>query len=351
MNKQDERDMMKHRIKIIYLFLMVVSICLLGSNIIVIASEDGFSVSVTKPSSQVDDKADYLDLRIKPSKKEKLEVTVSNNSKDSPIDIGISYHSATTNKNGIIEYGASESKISDSLSYAFEDIVTGPKQTTLKPGETKILTFDIKMPDDSFDGYIAGGIELAEKVADPSKPSVVTEFSYKIGMRLSQNGNKVDSELIFKKVQASFVNYEPALLITMDNVQAKYIEALEINVDIVPIGKENVLVSSSSDGLRIAPNSLYEYPVFLKEPMLKTGKYEAIIKLKTGDGYTRDWREPFYFDQNSVLVKNDPEESKQSNRFIIIFSSVIILLVTIILIAYFVILKQKNKKTPSQRRR
>lgn len=342
---------MRCKLSIIYLFLMALSLSLLGLGIVVDASSEGFSVSVTKPSSQVDDKVDYLDLRIEPSKKDKLEVTVINNSKDDPIEIDISYNSATTNKNGIIEYGKSDARLSDSLQTQFQDVVTGPKQTTLKPGETKVLKFDITMPDEKFDGYIAGGIELSEKLAKSKKPSVVTEFSYKIGMRLSQNDNKVDSELIFKKVQASFVNYEPALLITIDNVQPEYIEALEMSVDVVPIGKEVVLASASLDSLRIAPNSLYEFPLFLKEPMLKTGRYEAIINLKTGDGYTREWREPFYFDQNSVIIENTPEESNKSNKAVIILATVIVLAVIIILIVYFVILKQKNKKTPPHLRR
>lgn len=256
----------------------------------------GFSVQVEQPNSQNDKSKSYLDLRMSPLEETELVVILKNSSKKEALGIEVNYSSAKTNSEGIVEYAPYEEMPTDqSLKHDFKDVVRGPKELLLKPNETKTLRFQIQMPKEKFDGYIAGGIELKQKPKDETKEILNAEFSYVIGARISQNDNKVEPQMEYRKIQSGFRFGKPNVMVYLANTSSNYMENVEIKVDIREVNGSKVLLTKTKEGLRIAPNSMILFPVQVDDQKLKTAKYEADISVKTKEGYKKEWSKPFTY--------------------------------------------------------
>ena len=76
-------------------------------------------------------------------------------------------NSATTNLNGVVEYGQNGIKPDKTLRFNLKDYVEAPKEIILPKHSQKTLPLTITMPKDSFDGVMVGGITLKEKRKKP----------------------------------------------------------------------------------------------------------------------------------------------------------------------------------------
>ncbi|WP_052008514.1 DUF916 domain-containing protein [Listeria aquatica] len=73
------------------------------------AADMNYSVRAIIPDNQVDKTKTYFDLRMKPGQKQKLTLHFENNA-DEKVQIEVSPNTATTNRNGVIDYSSSKKK-------------------------------------------------------------------------------------------------------------------------------------------------------------------------------------------------------------------------------------------------
>jgi len=165
------------------------------------ASEFNFAVTPTIPENQVDKSKTYFDLKMAPGAKQTVEIQLRNDT-DEDITIENTVNSATTNLNGVVEYGQNGIKPDKTLRFNLKDYVEAPKEIILPKHSQKTLPLTITMPKDSFDGVMAGGITLKEKKketttsADQSKGLAINnEYSYVVAIILQQNETKVQPDL------------------------------------------------------------------------------------------------------------------------------------------------------------
>ena len=76
------------------------------------ASEFNFAVDFELPANQIDKNKTYINVRMEPGKTQEIPYTVFNRT-DKSVIVETLIHSATTNSNGVIEYGESKSKLDE----------------------------------------------------------------------------------------------------------------------------------------------------------------------------------------------------------------------------------------------
>nr|WGD97680.1 DUF916 domain-containing protein [Bacillus safensis] len=100
---------MKSISKIVFMMVAIFSIMNISQTKQVNASELNFSVITVIPRNQIDQSKSYFDLKVKPSQKQTLQILMRNDT-NQQIVIEPKVHTATTNVNGVVEYGKTEEK-------------------------------------------------------------------------------------------------------------------------------------------------------------------------------------------------------------------------------------------------
>src|SRR5699024_5588679 len=159
------------------------------------------------PDNQRNQDATYFDLRMKWNKKKTIQVKVSNSRKET-IKIKPTIHNAEKNRNGIIDYSGDSKQIDSSLKIPLSSIVElKDKEITIKKGEQKVVKADIKMPSDTFNGVILGGIHF-EKVTDNEDDAdgeqgvqIQNKYAYVVGIQLSETDKKIKPNLKLTEIK------------------------------------------------------------------------------------------------------------------------------------------------------
>ncbi|EUJ36317.1 hypothetical protein BCAMP_10910 [Brochothrix campestris FSL F6-1037] len=191
-----------------------------------------FNVKAILPTTQNNPDVSYFDLRLKPAAKQKIAIEMSNNTAKA-ITLKTAVNTASTNSNGVIDYSASKVKQDKSMKVAIAELVTGPTQITLKANETKTVAYQIKMPQESFDGVLLGGFYIAKKQDEQmneteEKQQIKNEFSYVIGLKISNTDKKIIPKLALNAIATTEKNDKTLIAATLRNTQAAIISGLKI---------------------------------------------------------------------------------------------------------------------------
>mgnify|MGYP005982782771 FL=1 len=240
-------------------------------------NQTGFYYEVIHPENQRSD-AGYFDLRMTPGQEQQVAIKIVNTGAQ-PLVLNVHLNSAKTGSNGVVDYSPSSMKEDESLVRKFTDIVTTPEEVEIPGYGTKEIFLSISMPEEAYDGVIAGGIQLQVKDEESSEQSgaIVNKFAYLIGMLLTENDTEVLPEMTLRNVSAGHSNYRNSVLIEFANVEPTFVSKMGIGVEITKKGSQTVLYSDEKRDYRMAPNSLICVPVSMEGDAMKAGDYEAHI--------------------------------------------------------------------------
>ena len=141
-----------------YFILMILSFYFFAFGIETSAAELRFSVETEIPENQIDKTKTYFDLMMKPDQEQILKVRAAN-STDENLVIDVSVKSATTNSNGVIEYGESLTALDKSAPADLSEIIQlkdGGESVELPAKSEKLVELRVKMPKEEFSGQLAG---------------------------------------------------------------------------------------------------------------------------------------------------------------------------------------------------
>lgn len=275
-----------------WIHYFVFCLCLLGGSqwlsSSVMAEEEtptGFNYQVIKPDNQHDSEVGYFDLRMKPGQNQTVQIELSN---PSAVEKTVEVHlnGAKTNGGGVLEYGPNKLENDPSLKYDFAKLVKGPKTVTIPPRGTKMLDLTIQMPETSFDGIIAGGIQLKaaqDKEKLKKQSGIVNEYAFIVGMVLSETDQPITPELKLNQVYAGQSNYRNSVYIDFSNVQPTFLNHLTLQVQIMKKGSSAVLYDTKKSNMRVAPNSKVKFPVSMNGEKMQPGNYKAHILATLGE--------------------------------------------------------------------
>lgn len=301
--------------KLVWLVTVFILITLQGGLLtqnIVLASEDeggalGFYPTVEFPENQLAKDIGYFHLKMSPSQKQTIVITLDNPSKEK-ITVGVSINGAKTNSNGVIDYGQTMIEDDASLKFKFADVVTGPAEVEIAPGESKAVEFQIDMPETQFDGVMVGGIQFMkknpEKKTEESGSKVRNVYAYLMGVKLQETDVTLKPDLTLNKVFAEQFNYRNAIMVNFSNTQATYVEEMTTEVQITKKGESGVVYETKKTGMRMAPNTFIDFPVDMNGERMAAGDYVADILVTSNDQKWK-WSEKFTITAEEAAAFNE----------------------------------------------
>ncbi|MBC1472705.1 DUF916 and DUF3324 domain-containing protein [Listeria seeligeri] len=298
----------------------------------------GYSVQAKIPNNQVDKKQTYFDLRMKPKQKQTVEIEVKNSSNEE-IQVAASITYATTNRTGMIDYTQNDlTKTDKSLLHPLPEIAKIPDdQRVLKipVNGTKVVQVNIEMPEETIDGVVLGAVKFTKKVTDETKKtdgvSLKNEYSYIIGMQLSENDNKVTPNINLKSIKPALVNYRTAIVAKLQNDQPVIIKDLSVDAKVYKQGSNKVLYQTKKADMTMAPNSSFDFDIDWENKPLEAGDYR--LKMTATNGVeTWKWDEKFTIEDKDQALNKEAVNIEQSNPWLYVSIAAGILLIFLIII-------------------
>lgn len=282
---------MKSIWKIVFMIIVVFSIINVSQTKQVNASELNFSVTTVIPRNQIDQSKSYFDLKVKPSQKQTLQILLRNDT-NRQIVIEPQVHTATTNVNGVVEYGKTEEKKDSTLTYKMKDLVKMNKDVTIPAKGKKILALHLTAPEKRFDGWLAGGVTLQEKEKEPKENkkdtglSIENKYSYVVAILLSGDSTKIAPKLQLNKIEPSQLNARNVIQAEIQNVKPMYVNKMSVKAKIMEKGNREVLYQADKKDMQMAPNSNFRFPIPLNGQKLKAGTYTLDM---TAQSMNKSW--------------------------------------------------------------
>lgn len=326
------------------------------------ASEFNFAVTPKIPKNQVDKEKSYFDLLLKKGEKQTLEVELRNDT-DKEVEVSTTINSATTNINGVVEYGANGLKPDKSLTYNLKDYAKAPEKVKLPKKSKEVLKIELSSPDKDMPGSMVGGITFKEvskekekKNKDAGGLSIKNEFSYMVAIVSRQNEDKVKPNLNLTKAFPGQVNARNVINANLQNDKPAFINQLKLNTKITKRGKDAALYETTKEGMQVAPNSNFDFPTPLEGQELKAGKYTMHIlalggkhedgkfKDDKGETYRYQWEMTKDFDisaDEADQLNNSDVSIKKTNPLWYVLGGAILLALLGLLIFF---LKRRNEE-------
>ncbi|MEG2293034.1 MAG: DUF916 and DUF3324 domain-containing protein [Carnobacterium sp.] len=319
------------------------------------ASQLNFNVEAIIPENQVDKNKTYYDLRIEPGKMQDLKMML-HNSTDKDVSVELTAEAATTNLNGVVEYGKTKAKRDSTLKTSIGEIVTLSEENPVIPAKgSKEITLTVKMPTTDFDGVLAGGITVKETIPATDKATKETKgmaienrYSYVVALVLHGKNETIPSELKLNKVKATQVNVRNVISANLQNTKAKYLNQLSVDAKITKKGENKTLYSVKKEQMQMAPNSNFNLPIPLNGAALKSGKYTLKVKADSqGDtwNFTRDFN--ISAEEAKKLNKQDVSIEKDNTWLYVLIG--VILLTALLILFYLIMRKRKKEKERLER--
>lgn len=319
------------------------------------ASQLNFNVEAIIPENQVDKNKTYYDLRIEPGKTQDLKMML-HNSTDKDVSVELTAEAATTNLNGVVEYGKTKAKRDSTLKTSIGEIVTLSEENPVIPAKgSKEITLTVKMPTTDFDGVLAGGITVKETSPATDKATKETKgmaienrYSYVVALVLHGKNETIPSELKLNKVKATQVNVRNVISANLQNTKAKYLNQLSVDAKITKKGENKTLYSVKKDQMQMAPNSNFNLPIPLNGAALKSGKYTLKVKADS-QGDTWNFTRDFNISAEEAKKLNEQDVSiEKDNTWLYVLIGVI-LLAALLILFYLIMRKRKKEKERLER--
>ncbi|OJG96726.1 hypothetical protein RV18_GL001932 [Enterococcus termitis] len=311
-----------------------------------------FYYEVLQPENQRND-VGYFDLLMKPNQKQTVKINLVNTGEES-IAIDVRLNGAKSSSNGVIDYGPNELPKDESVDIDFTDIVKSVDTIEVPAKSSKELSINIDMPEQSFDGVIAGGIQLQAREDDTTvtQGAIRNRFAYIIGMLLTETDKKIEPNIVFRNVYAGQSNFRNTIFVTLSNVEKMFLEDVSINVQIRQKGKKDVLFSEEKEKMRMAPNSLLQFPVSMTGERMVAGEYTADISVSQHQKQW-SWSEDFVISKTEADTFNGEDvDLQEQNIFDWKFMLIIFLLIVISMLMLLILFRMwRNKKSKKARRR
>lgn len=225
-------------------------------------SDAGFSVNAILPDNQADRTKTYFDLRMSPGQEQELTVSVVNpNSWD--IEVTVEAITASTNRNGIINYTAPPETREETLRHGFADLAAvGEEQITVPANSTREVSVAVTMPEEPYDGLILGSLRFLRLPSEEEKNAaamIVNQYSYVIGVRLRETDATAAADFALGGIGAELVNYRAAVTAEIRNTVPEIAGDVSVGGAIYKKGSAEPLIERSQPGVQMAPNSIYPF--------------------------------------------------------------------------------------------
>lgn len=247
----------------------------------------GLRVSAVLPENQRSNDISYFDLLVKPKDQQTLVVNVVNTT-NKPQTVNTAVSAATTNVNGVVEYAPSKNKLDQSAPIDMAKIATLPKSIEIPANSSKKLEVKLTIPDKNWDGVVAGGITVTQAEATQSSSNKKTgvtirnRYAYAIGVLLqTKQDSTVTEKLNLAKVTADQIDARNAIISELHNTSETYLKKVSVTSKVTRVNSSKVLYEAKKSDMKVAPSSIFNYPINLKGHAFKAGRYTMDMTVKS----------------------------------------------------------------------
>lgn len=250
-------------------------------------SDIGYYVRAVLPPNQTDQSLGYFDLRMEPAGEQELHVEVVNES-DQQLRLAVDSISASTNRNGVIDYKTPE--IRDvTLKYPFAELARIDEPLiTVEPQSTSVVSIRLTMPDQQYDGSILGGLVFTKQDPESStdyEGAVIRNiYSYVIGVVLHETDVRVTPDFELNSISVDSVNYMPSIVHQIRNKEAAIAKNIKLDV-VIKDSSGKAIAEISKSQVDMAPNSVMPLAV-----TVAAGPEEATVQKLTAGSYHSEVR-------------------------------------------------------------
>lgn len=315
------------------------------------ASKFNFGVYTVIPDNQIDKQKSYFNLKMEPNQKQTLTMQLKNDTEEDVV-IEPKIHSATTNLNGVVEYGPTNVERNSTLPYELGELIQTDQEITVPAKGSKDLELHVTMPEQEFTGILAGGITLEEKKEDVKNKqetkeglSIENKYAYVVGITLQENDEKVKQDLELRDVKAGQVNARNVIHATLQNPTSTYLNRFEVDAVITKKEKTEELYTSKKQDMQIAPNSNFDYPIALEGEKLEPGTYTVHLKAKSSEE-SWEFKKDFTIKAEEAKQFNEKDVSIEGINYLWYIVGLLFILLAGLL--WFIFLKRKKKKKKEQ---
>lgn len=315
----------------------------------------GFSYQPIFPDNQIDTKLGYYKLKMTPNQEQTAIILLRNTGKEK-VKVNVALNSAKTNPLGVLEYSNSKMENDKSLVHDFTKLVTALKFVEIAPGKTEELKLAIKMPKESFDGVVSGGIQLqaeGKQTVDKNGngSAVVNKYAYIVGMMFQMTDTEVLPDVTFNSVKPDQLNYRNVITINYSNTKAAYLNDMTTEAKIKKAKSETILYKEKKTNMRMAPNSYINFPVNLNGEKMEAGDYVAEIMVTSGDKKW-EWTQEFSITKEEADKYNERDvelvqDTGSNNKWLLAAGAGVLTLILVSFIGYKVV--GKRSKTTKEK--
>ncbi|MGX7418662.1 DUF916 and DUF3324 domain-containing protein [Carnobacterium gallinarum] len=311
------------------------------------AEEVNYSVRAIIPENQQDKSKSYFDLRMKPGEKQEITLALDNSS-DKETVLEIKANSAITNQNGVIDYKGTKKKSDSTLPFNFSEIISGETKVTLQPKETRNVTYEITMPEKSFDGMALGGLYVKKLDNGPEDEEaqknvqIKNVFSYVIPVAVKETNKKIEPELKLNEINPNLENYRTVVTANLQNSKPKLESNLSVKAEVTKKGSSTVLHKAEKNSMSMAPNSNFDFPISWDNQKLEAGKYTLKLDVSTSDGnwnFIKDFE--IKLAESNKLNKAAVELEEDNSLAFIILGALGVMIIVLLII---LILKKRKEQ-------
>lgn len=310
-----------------------------------------FYVTPEFPQSQVEGSNSYFDLNLSKGEKEELTLKLQNASSE-PIQVEVSPHTAFTNVHGEVEYGKDALDPDPTLPYSLDELIITPDLIVLEGNETKIVRVPLHMPEEAFEGFLAGGLrimEVKEKLEEQTNNAegvaIKNEFAYVIGVVVSNTRDSVQPNLELLDVFADQLNYRNVISATIQNFTPTFVNRMSIEATVQRVGENDVLYEAKEEMMQMAPNSHFHFPISLNGDRFRSGNYLLKLTARSGDDEW-EWERTFTIENEEARALNNKDVTldKRSDLWGILIIALIIMFILIIVLVLKIYMNSKKHK-------
>lgn len=290
----------------------IFSICLTGFHILSVpvhaGSVNNYAIRPVLPENQTDQDQTYFDLKLSKGKTQTIQIIIDN-SEEEDILVNVALNNASTARNGLIVYHIPDIK-DKNMPLSITDIAQVTEPEVLIPaGSFTTVDIEIKMPSQSFDGILLGGIvTTARKISEPppspsSGTALTNEYIYVTALKIRQNDIPVKPDFEFISITPELINHHNAVTVNLRNTAPSIAKEITLNADIYKENYTSIFYSLQLTNAEMAPSSTGEFAIDWENTTLEPGSYKLHLTLQH-NGKEWSWKEPFTISETQAAQTN-----------------------------------------------
>lgn len=250
-----------------------------------------FEMTPLLPANQIDKKASYFSLHVKPGAIQVLKVAVSNPTSETKT-LKVIPVNATTSDAGVAVYIPSNRQ-DPSATTTFTKMTSAAVTIKLAAHQAKTVAFTAQIPKKGFVGEILGGLFVTDTQSKGAAPKSKQGFAIKnryaevAAVALWCQPNKpVPVNLKLAAATVVTDNQQLQVKAKIRNVAPTLFGKLQIKARVIQRATGKTIATQTLKSGSMAPNSWFNYPIELGSARLAAGKYLLKLQLTSGK---REW--------------------------------------------------------------